>query len=245
MQVLEGTLRTQGEVTFTSREVGRLADTEPYVLNTALYYALGLASGRYVDTTFEPTYVADTKDVADVYVSPATPVPGDAPNYVTTTYNATRDAYAERNYSAENDPYEKQNLPSYGRRRSLAQGTTLRFFVLPGDRGADELADDLPQYVRLGKKRGKARLDFEVRDASQQSGQFRLTHPIGAYDSASTPVGNVVTKSMKPTPLIMQADYEGEYVTIDRENSSDSDEEQPEPKRVRFPADLTFLKTKR
>lgn len=239
MDVLEGTLRTQGEVTFTSREVGRLADTEPYVLNTALYYALGLASGRYVDTTFEPTYVADTEDVAGTYVSPATPLPGESPNYVTTTYNATRDAYAERNYSAENDPYEKQNLPSYGRRRSLAQGTTLRFFVLPGDRDASDLARDLPQYVRLGKKRGKARLDFEVRRASTQSGEFRLTHPIGAYDSANTPVGNLVTKSMKPTPLIVQADYEGDYVTVDCEESpGDLD-------RVRFPADLTFLKTKR
>lgn len=239
MDVLEGTVMTQGEVTFTSREVGRLADTEPYVLNTALYYALGLASGRYVDTTFEPTYVADTEDVTDVYVSPAAPVPGESPNYVTTTYNATRDAYAERNYSAENDPYEKQNLPSYGRRRSLAQGTTLRFFVLPGDKDAGDLAGNLPQYVRLGKKRGKARLDFEVRPAAKRSGQFRLTHPIGAYDTANTPVANVVTKSMKPTPLLVQADYEGEYVTIDREDSPDDVD------RVQFPADLTFLKRKR
>lgn len=239
MDVLEGTLRTQGEVTFTSREVGRLADTEPYVLNTALYYALGLASGRYIDTTFEPTYLADTEDVTDVYVSPATPVPGETPNYVTTTYNATRDEYAERNYSAQNDPYEKQNLPSYGRRRSLAQGTTLRFFVLPGDREATRLVRDLPQYVRLGKKRGKARLDFEVRDASRQSGEFRLTHPIGAYDSSQTPIGNVVTKSMKPAPLIVQADYDGEYVTIDRDAAA------TDPDRIRFPADLTFLKTKR
>jgi CRISPR-associated protein Csc1 len=239
MKVLEGTLRTQGEVTFTSREVGRLADTEPYVLNTALYYALGLASGRYVDTTYEPTYLADTEDVTDVYVSPATPVSGETPNYVTTTYNATRDAYAERNYSAENDPYEKQNLPSYGRRRSLAQGTTLRFFVLPGDRDAQELADGLPQYVRLGKKRGKARLDFAVRDAARQSGQFQLNHPIGAYDTANVPTGNVVTKSMKPTPIVMQADYEGQYVTIDREDTSDN------PDRIRLPGDLTFLNTKR
>lgn len=237
MQLIEGRLRTQGEVTFTSREVGRLADTEPYVLNTALYYALGLASGRYVDTEFEPTYLADTEDVTDVYVSPAAPVSGEAPNFVTTTYNATRDAYAERNYAAEDDPYEKQNLPSYGRRRSLAQGTTLRFFVLPGSRDADELVADLPTYLRLGKKRGKARLDLSVREASVQSGAFRLGHPIGAYDTEQVPLGNVVTKSMKPTPLVMQADYEGEYVALDRESGSDSDRG--------LPADLTFLNRKR
>lgn len=235
MEVLEATLSTRGEVTFTSREVGRLADTEPYVLNTALYYALGFASGRYVDTSFEPTYVEDTSDVTDVYVSPAAPVPGTEPSYVTTTYNATRDEYAEVNYSAQDDPYEKQNLPSYGRRRSLAQGTVLRFFVVSQDRPAAELKEELPGYVRLGKKRGKARLDLKRRDASRQSGEYQLNHPIGAYDHPDTPHGNVITKSMKPTPLILQGDYEGEYITIDR---GDAD-------RIRLPAGLTFLAEKR
>lgn len=235
MDVLEATLETRGEVTFTSREVGRLADTEPYVLNTALYYALGLASGRYVDTKFEPTYVDDTEEITDVYVSPAAPVPDSPPNYVTTTYNATRDEYAEVNYSAQDDPYEKQNLPSYGRRRSLAHGNVLRFFVIARDRAVDALVERLPQYVRLGKKRGKARLDLQRRDATRRSGEFRLNHPIGAYDHPSPPEGNVVTKSMKPTPLVLQGDYTGEYVSIDR----------GERQRVRLPAGLTFLATKR
>ncbi|AUX08202.1 CRISPR-associated protein Csc1/Cas5 [Halalkaliarchaeum desulfuricum] len=235
MDVLEATLRTRGEVTFTSREVGRLADTEPYILNTALYYALGLASGRYVDTSYEPTYVEDTAEVTDVYVSPAAPVSGSAPNYVTTTYNATSDEYAEVNYSAQDDPNAKQNLPSYGRRRSLAHSTPLRFFVISRGPSADKLDDRLPQYVRLGKKRGKARLDIQRRSATRKSGQFRLNHPIGAYDYPTPPEGNVVTKSMKPTPLVLQGDYTGKYVSIDREDDD----------RVRFPADLTFLATKR
>lgn len=235
MDVLEAILRTRGEVTFTSREVGRLADTEPYILNTALYYALGLASGRYVDTSYEPTYIEDTAEVTDVYVSPAAPVPGSAPNYVTTTYNATSDEYAEVNYSAQDDPNAKQNLPSYGRRRSIAHGTPLRFFVISRGPLASELNDQLPQYVRLGKKRGKARLDIQRRSATRKSGKFRLNHPIGAYDYPTPPEGNIVTKSMKPTPLVLQGDYTGEYVSIDRGDDG----------RVRFPADLTFLATKR
>lgn len=235
MDVLEVTLRTRGEVTFTSREVGRLADTEPYILNTALYYALGLASGRYVDTSYEPTYVEDTADVTDVYVSPAAPVPGTSPNYVTTTYNATRDEYAEVNYSAQDDPNAKQNLPSYGRRRSLAHGAPLRFFIVPHGPSADELYERLPQYVRLGKKRGKARLDIQRRSATRQSGEFTLNHPIGAYDHPEPPEGNVITKSMKPTPIVMQGDYSGDHLSIDR---GDAD-------TVRFPAGLTFLSTKR
>lgn len=235
MEVLEATLQTQGEVTFTSREVGRLADTEPYILNTALYYALGFASGRYIDTSYEPTYIGDTADLTDLYLSPAAPVAGTSPSYITTTYNATRDEYAEVNYSAQDDPNAKQNLPSYGRRRSLAQGTMLRFFVVSRDRPIDEVADQIPRYVRLGKKRGKARLDLQRRSASRQSGEFRLNHPIGAYDHADPPEGNVITKSMKPTPLILQGDYHGEYLSIDREEAD----------RIRIPSGLTFLATKR
>lgn len=240
MDVLEGTIRTRGEVTFTSREVGRLADTEPYVLNTALYYALGLASGRYIDTSYEPTYIEDTEKIAeDVYVSPASPVPETSPNYVTTTYNTTRDEYVEINYSAEDDPYEKQNLPSFGRRRSLAQGTHLRFFVVPRGKSAEALRDDLPQYVRLGKKRGKARVDLRVRHATEHEGSFQLNHPIGAYDYEESPLRNVITKSMKPTPLILQGGYEGEYLQIDREDV------EGEPDEVELPRGLTFLKTMR
>ncbi len=235
MDVLEATLRTRGEVTFTSREVGRLADTKPYILNTALYYALGLARGRYVDTSYEPTYIEDTRGLTELYISPAAPTPGTAPNYITTTYNATRDEYAEVNYSAQDDPNAKQNLPSYGRRRSLAHGVGLRFFILPRSQSARHLSEQLPQYVRLGKKRGKARLDLQQRTASRQSGEFRLNHPIGAYDHSDTPNGSVVTKSMKPTPIILQGDYDGEYLSIDRGD---------EP-RIRLPSNLTFLGTKR
>lgn len=240
MDVLEATIRTRGEITFTSREVGRLTDTEPYVLNTALYYALGLASGRYVDRSFEPTYVDDTDTIADtVYVSPAAPVPGTNPNYVTTTYNATRDEYAVVNHAAEDDPYESRNLPSYGRRRSLVRGTDLRFFIIPRERDAATVADDLPQYARIGKKRGKVRIDMTVRESTRRSGSFRLNHPISAYDHDAKPVGNVVSKSMQPTPMILQADYEGDYLQVDRRGA------ETDPEMVKLPAELTFLKTKR
>lgn len=240
MEVLEATIRARGEITFTSREVGRLADTEPYILNTALYYALGLASGQYVDATYEPSYIEDTADVADeVYVSPAVPVAETSPTHVTTTYNATRDEYVVVNYSAQDDPYEGQNLPSYGRRRSLTQGTRLRSYIVPRGRSADELASTLPQYVRLGKKRGKARLDVTVRHAEERTGPYRLGHPIGVDDHDDEPLGNLVTKSMKPTPLIVEGDYEGPHLRIDREGAEQG------PDSVELPSGLTFLKRRR
>jgi CRISPR-associated protein Csc1 len=240
MDVLEATLQVCGEVTFTSREVGRLADTEPYILNTALYYALGLARGRYLNTGYKPTYLEDTADIAEeVYLSPAVPVEGTSPEFVTSTYNATRDEYVEIHYSAQDDPYQKQNLPSFGRRRSLAAGTVLRFFAIPRGGDADALASELPTYLRLGKKRGKARLDVTRREAEERSGSFQLGHPIGGYDYEPTPLGNVATKSMKPTPLILRADYEGDYLRIDRSAAERG------PNSIALPRNLEFLTRKR
>lgn len=235
-KVLDAELQTQGEVWFASREVGRLADTESYVLNTALYYALGLASGRYVDTTFEPTYLADTADVAErVYVSPAAPVGGSETNFVTTTYNTSDDDYATVNYSAQDDPDAKKNLPSYGRRRALGQGNVLRCYLVPREGDAETIQSQLPRYVRLGKKRGKVRVDTTLRAVERQTGAYRLGHPVGAYDTAQTPHGNLLTKRMRPTPLVVQSDFDGEYLTV----------ETGRDESINLPADVAFLKQKR
>jgi CRISPR-associated protein Csc1 len=241
---LEVTLRTQGEIWYASREVGRLADTEPYFLNTALYYALGFASGRYVDYSFEPTYLDDTDGVAEeLYVTPATP--SDSPgaglaNRITSTYNTSSDDYATINYAATDDQNTdaKQNLPTYGRRRVLGHGNELTCYLLGRGSTVNELESQVPGYVRLGKKRGKARVETEPLDVSQGDGEFDLGHPIGAYDTALTPVGNLVTKRMRPTPLVMQASYKGAYVELGGSNPDDDG-------GVRIPADATFLNTKR
>lgn len=253
---IEATIRTQGEVWFASREVGRLADTESYLLNTALYYALGLASGRYVDGTFEPTYVEDTAEIArDVYVSPAVPVGqradgGDGTNFITSTYNTSDDNYATVNYSAQNDPDAGRNLPSYGRRRVLGHGNRLRFFLVPFDREADALESALPRYVRLGKKRGKARIDTRILPVEGRTGGYQLGHPINAYDSEQRPVGNLITKRMRPTPLIVQADYEGDHLAIRVDDGADKrrpkeDDNEDDPEYVKLPEDVQFLSRKR
>ncbi len=236
-QVLEAELQTQGEVWFASREVGRLADTESFILNTALYYALGLASGRYVDTTFKPTYLADTADVAEqMYVSPAVPINGQGgTNFITTTYNTSNDDYATVNYSAQDDPDAKKNLPSFGRRRVLGHGNQMRFYIVPREDDAESIQSNLPRYVRLGKKRGKVEVETTLHPIERKTGAYRLGHPVGAYDTNQTPVGNLVTKRMRPTPLVAQADFEGDYLSICPESESS----------VELPADVSFLKQKR
>lgn len=235
MNVVEIVLETQGKVGFASREVGRTADTAEYLLNTALHYALGFASGRYVDVLHQPTYEEDTADaIEEVYVTPAAPLA--QPEYWTTIYNARGDRYATVNYNAADDPDQKINLPRFGRERAFSQGNEFRCYVIPRAAHARNLLAGLPRYVRLGKKRGKAKVHSRLLDARRESGQFTANHPFSVYDYDGTPLGSVISKNMRPTPLILQAEYEDDYLVIPR-----GENEPP----ARLPAGLEFLRTKR
>lgn len=235
MDVVEVVLEIQGRVGFAAREVGRTVDTGEYLLNTALHYALGFASGRYVDKQHEPTYLEDTKRaVRRVYVSPAEPL--ESPEYLTTIYNARGDRYATVNYDATEDPDQDKNLPRFGRERAFRHGNLFRSYLIPRETTAEEIANELPRYVRLGKKRGKAKLHIRTVEAQRRTGKFTSNHPFGAYDYDGTPLGSVVSKQMRPTPLILQAEYDDSYLIIPRgENESPA----------RIPADLEFLLRKR
>jgi len=235
MNILEIVIETQGKVGFASREVGRTADTAEYLLNTALHYAFGFAKGRYVDTIHRPTYIEDTAAIADeFYLTPAEPL--EQPDYWTTIYNARGDQYATVNYSAAEDPDQDINIPRFGRERAFSHGNEFRCYIIPYGTDAQTIRSDLPAYVRVGKKRGKAKLHVSTVEARRETGQFTVNHPIGAYDYEGTPVGSVISKNMRPTPLILQAQYEDEYVAIPR-----GEDEPP----AMLPTDLRFLETKR
>lgn len=235
MNVVEIVLETQGKVGFASREVGRMADTAEYLLNTALHYALGFAQGRYVDTIHQPTYIEDTESVVDeLYITPAAPL--EQPEYWTTIYNARGDRYATVNYPAAEDPDRKINIPRFGRERAFSHGNEFRCYIVPRRANARDVQTDLPVYVRLGKKRGKAKLHTRIVEARRDSGRFTVNHPFGAYDYDETPLGSVISKNMRPTPLILQAEYEDDYLTIPR-----GEGEPP----VKLPLELGFLQTKR
>lgn len=245
MDIIEATLTTHGKVAFTSREVGRLADTDNIILNTALHYALGLAGGRYVDTSHRPTYIEDTTDVVNsMYVTPATPAkvnPDDTlrTEYLTTNMNARGDTYATPNYPADDDPTgrSRQNLPTFVQQRALAPENVFRFYIFPYEDSATDVVDELPSYIRLGKKRGKASVDYRVVDAERRSGEFTLDHPLSVYDHDATPEGNVVTKKIPPTPVIFEGTFDTEHYAIESPFRGGD--------RVCYPADAKFLATKR
>lgn len=249
MQVIEATMLTHGKVGFASREVGRMADTEPCVLNTALHYALGLAAGRYVDTSHQPTYITDTADIVnEVYVTPAVPAKERKggtrrTSYITTNRNARSDTYATPNYPADDDPTgrSKKNLPTFERERALAPDNLFRFYVFPYGRSASSVLEELPPYIRLGKKRGKAWVEYRLVDAERREGMFTLGHPLSIYDHESRPTGDVIMKQMQPTPLV----YEGKFDTDHYAIESPFSDKQEYESRICYPAEAKFLATKR
>ena len=118
MEVLEATVQTCGEVTFTSREVGRLADTEPYILNTALYYALGVFPSRFRCAEQTPFYDDDKKDHKDLYVHPAV-------SRRLQGYETRRFAVKGDNYRTESTQ-ENRNLMETGYQKSILHGSEFR-----------------------------------------------------------------------------------------------------------------------
>src|SRR5436305_12305133 len=61
---------------YASREMGRLYETEKYLHNYGLTYALGLAKAPYTSLTQIPRYPEDLNKVNElgVYVTPACPL---------------------------------------------------------------------------------------------------------------------------------------------------------------------------
>lgn len=245
MQVIEATLTTHGKVGFASREVGRMTDTDSCILNTALHYALGLASGRYVDVSHQPTYIEDTTEIVnDVYVTPAVPARAERDEsarteYLTTNRNARSDTYATPNYPATDDPTGKssKNLPTFERERALAPENVFRLYVFPYGRDAKEVISELPSYIRLGKKRGKGRVSYRIVEGERRSGTFNLGHPLSVYDHETAPIGGVVMKQMQPTPVWFEAEFETDHYAIEPPFRNQS--------RICYPAGARFLATKR
>lgn len=231
VQVYEGVLELMGELFFATLEPGNRYVTKPLILNSALYYALGYAGGSYVNQATggrskrqQPTYVEDTAAFADeIYVSVARPI---TPlRFTTENANARGDDYVQRN-----QPEKQMNSPTgkIGTRKQIQPGARFRFFVLAFD-GA---VPDLPAYVRVGKKRTKALIEWNRLPVRRHAGSFLMNHPVLVDDLARMPIGDIRFSRMIPFDVIEQGRFEGPYCAV---TCTDGEE-------VCFPADLQFLR---
>lgn len=235
-KAVECSIETLDRTLYASREVGDLADTGDFILNTALYYAFGFISGEYINIGNSPSYISDSSDIyRKFYVTSARPEPIE--EYIShfgglrwpvgkpmphlgghsmSHWNARPHQYAVKNWAAAQLPegVKGKNIPKFGRERVLDQQNLFTAYILPYEVEAESLASMIPRYIRLGKKRSKARVDTKVIEGEIGEGEFFSNHPFGIYDYEGVPLGDIISVRMRPVPLIIQGRYRGKYIRL-------------------------------
>lgn len=219
VRAFKGTIELMSELFFASLEPGDNYTTEPIILNTALYYALGYAKGNYVNcpvkknrdsTKQNPDYIKDTEELVNkIYVTPAKLI--NFAELTTEIYNARSDDYVQPNVPTKTDG--DANIPRYGARKQIQPDAKFLFYVLTFD-GTEP---DMPPYIRLGKKRCKALVEWNEVKVSVSNGTYTTTHPILVDDIDLIPLGDISFKRMQPFDIIKRSRFSGDYLNIDGE----------------------------
>lgn len=260
LQVVECSIETLDRTLYASREVGDLVDTGDFILSTALYHAFGFVSGKYINFGNRPSYAEETSEICkSFYITPAKPesrneyarrilgaqraVGRGEPlphlgGHSTSQWNARPHQYAVKNWKATEMPKDLKgkNLPKFGKERVLDQQNLLTAYILAFEVEASSLAAKIPRYIRLGKKRSKARVRTRIIEGMIEEGEFLTNHPFGIYDYDGLPSGDLISVRMRPVPLIVQGRYKGKFIRIHRDEKRDD---------VILPHKLEFLKVKR
>lgn len=220
-------------VYFATREMGTLVETERYLHNYALSYALfndSLIRSAYYAASHRPTYANDLALLTDagVYVTPARPL---AIQYQLVTYKVAQTTYHQRAQR-----FEPPNYPrNIGRVKELAPGSTFECFIFGGDQV------DIPRWIRLGKWMSKAELQVvEDQHVTRHEGEYRCRHALNPLDIGPGELGVFNLVSMPPVSLIVSAHLRGFYVTV---QSPQGETQLPWGMRYTFPEDVLNTQT--
>ncbi len=186
---------------YASREMGRLYETEKYLHNYGLTYALGLAKAPFANLTQAPRYQADLEHMNEqgIYVTPAHPL--------RSTFAFHTFKMANVNYYSFT-PQISNNQVVFGRAKELAPESSFVFFVL------SEREVRLPSWIRLGKWMAKARVEVMSREQAQvKQGSYRATGALNPLDVEEMP-DNCNIVAMAPASLITNAYYSGRYYEV-------------------------------
>jgi CRISPR-associated protein Csc1 len=183
---------------YASREMGRLYETERYLHNYGLSYALGSAVGLrrpYCNLSQVPSYRTDLRAVADqgIYVTPALPLEY---SFAFHTFKLGEPAY----YSFT--PQVISNRVVYGRAKELTVGSRFECFILSPQ------PLQLPRWVRLGKWMSKAALEV-ARAGSYEARTPRepvtIRPPLNPLDYPARALDSFDIINMPPVPLLVNA----------------------------------------
>lgn len=210
-------------VFYASREMGRFYETERYLHNYALTYALGFATAPYFHAEQMPAYREELEplNARGIYVTPA------APRSV--EFNLSTFKYGNNNYHGDAGKM-KFNTPTFGRLKELAVNSEFEFAVLT----RDDAAPRLPEWIRLGLWLGKAHvLQMHSGVAARVSGKTRrAAYPINPLDlnpAAARAISVYDLVVMPPVSLLDRAELDCEGWEIYNEQ-----------RQIWLPADLAY-----
>ncbi len=196
-------------VFFATREIGRLYETERYIHNYALTYALGLANAPYFHGRQTPSYREQLEplNAAGIYVTPARPV---SVAFALSTFK-----YASNRYHVEMSKAQR-NTPTFGRLKELAVNSTFEFAILLGDAAE---TPRWPSWIRLGLWMGKAELEIlgPFTPNRTRAAPNRASYPLNPLDLPDGALERVHVYdliSMPPVSLLDRADMDGEGFEI-------------------------------
>lgn len=213
------TLTLHDNVFFATREMGILYETEKYLHNWALSFAL--FETEYIPKPYrlqgaiaqKPSYLDASQEQnllhlnqAGIYVFPALPLKW---SYQVNTFKA-----AQVNYYGVSkqfgDKGANRNYPiNYGRAKELAVGSKYRIYIIAPE------ALKIPHWIRLGKWSSKIRVEAKPIPESAlvlKSGQYTCGHPLNPLDLPSSTRLLLYNRIvMPPVSLVSQAQLTGEY----------------------------------
>jgi CRISPR-associated protein Csc1 len=187
---------------YASREVGRLYETEKYLHNYGLTYALGLVKSPFSNLAQVPHYQEDLAVMNEqgIYVTPAHPLHC---TFAFHTFKMANVAYYSRTEQISS------NQIVFGRAKELVPESTFQFFVL------SKQAIRLPSWIRLGKwmAKGHVQVQASVQAAQVKEGPFQVKGALNPLDVDLIPENcNII--AMAPASLLTNAHYNGPHYQI-------------------------------
>jgi CRISPR-associated protein Csc1 len=219
MTLYHCTLTLHDNVFFATREMGILYETEKYLHNWALSYALFKVD--YIPQPYrlqgeaaqKPAYLDDNSEQnllclnqAKIYVFPAQPLHW---SYQVNTFKAAQVAYYGKSKQF-GEPGADRNYPiNYGRAKELAVGSQYRTYII----APENLK--IPRWIRLGKWAAKVQVEvIPIPESvlSTKSGEYICQHPLNPIDLPTTTKLLLYNRIvMPPVSLVSQAQLRGEF----------------------------------
>lgn len=236
LYVIECEITPQDSLYYASREAGETFLTEPYLMHTALYYAFGIFPTRFRVAEQRPVYT-DHRDSTELgteaYIHPAV--------------IKDRAAFHTRRFASKGDSFRSEssrgsgNFKETGHQKMVVPDRSfVTFITTTEDTTQCRLVEEIPPYIRVGKKMSNARVRTTAHTAFIESGEFQLDHPVSdldLLDDAYDIIGDLHWKRMTPVDLMVQATLKGRHATVEPEFRP-SDEPQ---RTVTLPVDTQFL----